>query len=172
MSDNNTEVVDGLVVDHAHDKIFYYTFSAVLAVLVVITIVISVIANSIDPGAAEDPIVKQKISERIAPVGAVYTDASAIPMPAAPATSEPRDAATVVSGVCSGCHMTGVLDATKFDDAAGWKTRLDAAGGLDGLVASAIAGKAAMPPRGGDASLSDDEVRAAVVAILKDAGVE
>jgi cytochrome c5 len=48
---------------------------------------------------------------------------------------------------------------------------MSAAGGLDGMVSSAIRGKAAMPPKGGDPSLSDEEVRAAVEYMLEQTGV-
>ncbi|MGB1557213.1 MAG: c-type cytochrome [Oceanococcaceae bacterium] len=162
---------DEVVVDHSHDRVFYLTFSAVLGVLVLITVIISGIANTIDPEEPTDPLRLAQIEERIAPVGAVYTDAAAIPKPAAAAEAKPRSPAEVVSGVCAGCHIAGVLGATKLDDAAGWQARLDAAGGLDGLVSAAIAGKGAMPPRGGDASLSDADIRAAVEAILAGAGL-
>ena len=50
-------------------------------------------------------------------------------------------------------------------------SRAAAGGGLDGLTANAIKGKNAMPPRGGGADLSDDEVKAAVGAMLKKSGL-
>ena len=50
--------------------------------------------------------------------------------------------------------------APKFGDKAAWAPRLKA--GKDALRASAIKGKGAMPPKGGNASLSDDAVKAAV----------
>jgi cytochrome c5 len=55
-----------------------------------------------------------------------------------------------------------VLGAPKIGDHAAWGGRKSKVGGLDGLVKSAAAGKGNMPPRGGDASLSDAELKAAV----------
>src|SRR3546814_4276508 len=68
----------------------------------------------------------------------------------------------VYSKVCTGCHAAGVLGAPKDGDKAAWGARLKAAGGVDGMLKIAIHGLNAMPPRGGDASLSDDELKGAI----------
>ncbi|MFO1327736.1 MAG: c(7)-type cytochrome triheme domain-containing protein [Rubrivivax sp.] len=66
-------------------------------------------------------------------------------------------------GACAPCHGSGVLNAPKFGDAAAWKARADARGGLDGLVRSAIAGTdKGMPPKGGRADYSDAQIRSVV----------
>ena len=57
------------------------------------------------------------------------------------------------------CHAAGVAGAPKFGDKAAWAPRL--ALGVDGLTASVIKGKNAMPPKGGS-SASDAEIKAAV----------
>ena len=57
------------------------------------------------------------------------------------------------------CHAAGVAGAPKFGDKAAWGPRLGA--GVDGLTASAIKGKGAMPPKGGTTA-SDAEIKAAV----------
>ncbi len=164
MSKDKAAVVE----DHGHDRIFVVTFLAVLGVLVGIAVAIGVIANTIDSDDAMNPVTLQKTAERLEPIGAVYTDASQVPAaPAAPAASAERSAEEIVQGVCGACHNTGLLNAPKVGDAADWAARKDAAGGVDGLVASAIKGLGAMPPRGGDASLTDEQVRAAVEAMLK-----
>ena len=62
----------------------------------------------------------------------------------------------VVAAVCGACHNTGVAGAPKVGDNAGWAPRLGL--GLDGLTKSAIAGKGAMPPKGGGADLTDEEI--------------
>src|SRR3546814_4847329 len=77
----------------------------------------------------------------------------------------------VYSKVCTGCHAAGVLGAPKDGDKAAWGARLKAAGGVDGMLKIAIHGLNAMPPRGGDASLSDDELKGAIEHMLKDAGL-
>ncbi len=163
MSEKQTAVVE----DHSHDKVFVVTFLAVLAVLVGIAIVIGIIANTIDPDEGTSPVVLQKTTERLAPIGQVYTDASQLPAPAKPAVEVARAPADILQTVCGACHGAGVLNAPKTGDKAAWDARLQAAGGLDALVASAIAGKGAMPARGGDAGLTDQQVRATVELMLK-----
>lgn len=80
---------------------------------------------------------------------------------AAPATGgAPKDGATVFNTVCGACHNTGAAGAPKAGDKAAWAPRLGQ--GKDGLYKSAIAGKGAMPPKGGAADLSDGEIKAAV----------
>ena len=157
----------GVVEDHSHDKVFVVTFLGVLAILVGIAIVIGIIANAIDSEDGLDPVTVQKTQQRLAPIGAVYTDASQIPAKPVAAADTSRSTEEIVQNVCASCHTTGLLDAPKVGDAADWDARLKATGGLDGLVASAIAGKGTMPGRGGDASLTDEQSRAAVKALLK-----
>ena len=67
--------------------------------------------------------------------------------------------------------MAGVLGAPKIGDKAAWEARLGAAGGVDGLTATVISGKGGMPPRGGSTA-SDGEIRAAVVHLLGESGVD
>ena len=61
---------------------------------------------------------------------------------------------------CVACHASGVAGAPKFGDKAAWAPRL--ATGLDALTTSVIKGKGAMPPKGGNASIPDADIRAAV----------
>lgn len=62
--------------------------------------------------------------------------------------------------VCTACHSTGALGAPKFGDKAAWGPRI--AQGKEALYNSALHGKAAMPAKGGNPSLSDADVKAAV----------
>lgn len=65
---------------------------------------------------------------------------------------------------CSACHANSMADAPQVRDPSAWKARL--AKPRAALYESALRGRKdgelEMPPRGGNASLSDDEVRAAV----------
>ena len=70
---------------------------------------------------------------------------------------------------CFACHMTGVAEAPKLDDPAAWEPRL--AQGMAGLLQSSINGKGAMPPKGGFAHLTDDDLRNAIGFMLDKAGV-
>lgn len=60
---------------------------------------------------------------------------------------------------CAVCHAAGIAGAPKLGDKAAWGPRLSA--GVDGLTASAIKGKNAMPPRGGSTA-SDAEIKVVV----------
>jgi len=66
----------------------------------------------------------------------------------------------IYSQSCASCHDTGVAGAPKTGDAEAWNSRI--AKGEDMLVQNAINGIGSMPPKGGNSSLSDDQVRAAV----------
>ena len=61
---------------------------------------------------------------------------------------------------CVACHSTGAAGAPKLGDAAAWAPRVKS--GAPALYTSAIKGKGAMPAKGGNPSLSDADVRAAV----------
>lgn len=77
---------------------------------------------------------------------------------------KPRDGASIYNSVCMACHASGVAGAPKAGDKAAWAPRL--AQGKDALYKSALAGKNAMPPKGGAADLSDAELKAAVDHLL------
>ena len=151
-----------------HDKTFFVTFTAVIGVLVGITAAIMFIAGLITPDVTDKALALKKIEDRIAPVGKVFTDPKALlaSLPAVAARA-PYSGAEVMAKVCTACHGSGVLGAPKTGDKAAWNARKAALGGLEGLVKSAIKGKNAMPARGGDASLSDAEIKAAVELMLK-----
>ena len=80
----------------------------------------------------------------------------------------------VFVSTCKSCHDTGKAqnDAPQLSEQAEWKDR--AGKGRADLYKSAIEGFTgyyAMPPRGGNAALSDEEVKAAVDYMLLRAGV-
>lgn len=91
-------------------------------------------------------------------VSPVATAAAAVPTAAA-AGGKP-DGKKVYDTTCMACHSTGAAGAPKFGDKAAWKTHL--AHGAEHLYANALNGVNAMPPKGGNAALSDAEVKAAV----------
>ncbi|WP_287497127.1 c-type cytochrome [Pandoraea sp. CB10b_02] len=62
--------------------------------------------------------------------------------------------------VCMACHAAGVMNAPKFGDKAAWAPRIKT--GIDTLHNAALKGLNAMPPKGGAANASDDDVKAAV----------
>lgn len=153
------------------DKKFMISFAGVLALLFGITIGIIVLAVIMTPSHDNSNAAElKKVAARTAPIGIVVTDPAALVKTAAVAR-EPWTAEQVYTQVCAACHDAGVLEAPKPSDKAAWSTRKAAAGGLDGLTASAIKGKNSMPARGGKADLSDDEIKAAVELMLQRAGV-
>jgi cytochrome c5 len=159
-----------------NDAAFLRMFLLILGALVVFTVIILIIANAVtgtvESERGDDPRLRAAIAERIAPVGRVnVAGAPAVVEQAAPATDAPRSGEAIVASACASCHVAGVLNAPKIGDEAAWSKLLDAAGGVDGLTASAISGKGLMPPRGG-AAASDAEIRAAVVHLLEESGVD
>jgi cytochrome c5 len=70
----------------------------------------------------------------------------------------------IYKATCFACHGMGVAGAPKIGDKAAWEARI--AKGNEVLHTSAIKGiqstTGVMPPKGGNFSLSDDEVKAAV----------
>ncbi|MBK7676627.1 MAG: cytochrome c5 family protein [Candidatus Accumulibacter sp.] len=96
-----------------------------------------------------------------APVAAAPAPA---PVAAAPAPAANAAGESVFKKTCAMCHAAGVAGAPKPGDKADWGPRI--AQGSATLYKHAIEGftgaKGMMPPRGGGASLSDDDVKAAV----------
>ncbi|EIJ36215.1 c-type cytochrome [Thiothrix nivea] len=70
------------------------------------------------------------------------------------------DGEKVYRGLCFSCHDAGVAGAPKLADKAAWEPRI--ATGNDAMYTSALNGKNAMPAKGGNPALSEDEVKAAV----------
>jgi cytochrome c5 len=72
-----------------------------------------------------------------------------------------RSGEQVVKGQCAKCHAEGVGGAPKIGDLQAWVQRMKY--GLPYLVNSAIHGHGGMPPRGGQANLTDSELRSAIL---------
>jgi cytochrome c oxidase subunit II len=118
---------------------------------------IVVVAKSADDYAAWVKDMKAKMPPPPPePVAAAEPAAAAAPATAA----APTDGKSVFDATCTACHSTGAAGAPKYGDKAAWAPRL--AQGKNALYASALKGKGAMPPKGGNTALSDDAVKAAV----------
>src|SRR5712691_6341668 len=138
----------------------------IVAIILLVQLVVS--HPAADPNAMTD----EAIAKRLQPVGRVEFGAadaaSGSKEPAAPksraaaasAASQKPDGKKVYDTTCMVCHATGVAGAPKLGDKAAWAPHL--VHGMDALLQSALKGKGAMPPKGGNPSLSDDDVRAAV----------
>lgn len=102
-------------------------------------------------GAAPAPAAAAPKAETKAPAKA------AAAAPAADAGGKGKD---IYTKTCAACHMTGAAGAPKLGDKAAWGPRI--AQGKDALYTSALKGKGAMPPKGGNAALPDADVKAVV----------
>ena len=99
-------------------------------------------------------------------------EAQPAPAAEAPAASEPAPATATAStgdlvkgeqvykASCIACHAAAVMGAPKPGDKAAWAPRI--ATGIDTLHANSIKGIKLMPPKGGNPSLKDEDVKAAV----------
>ena len=135
-----------------------YSSKGIMVATIVVAIILTavVVPFSMRPEkSAADASSADQADSRIQPV-ARFELAKAVPAAAA----GPKDGATVFNTVCGACHNTGVAGAPKAGDKAAWAPRI--AQGNDTLYKSAIFGKNAMPPKGGAADLSDDEIKGPV----------
>jgi len=113
------------------------------------------------PGADPNALTPDSVAARIQPVGRFELGAPA-------AAAGARSGESIVKATCAACHQTGVANAPKIGDAKAWAPRIKQ--GLKNLLAVATKGKGAMPPRGGDTSLTDDEVTRAIVYMANQSG--
>ena len=81
-------------------------------------------------------------------------------------TSEAQEGRATYEKTCAACHAKAVVGTPQSSDSAAWQVRLNK-NGYSGLFDSAIKGKGAMPAKGGDPALSEDEVMSAVIHILR-----
>lgn len=116
-------------------------------------------------------MVRDATEARIKPIGQVQiagdestkipTKEEVAPADAAPAAMTGEQ---VYNKHCVVCHSAGVAGAPKTHDKAAWSARQEK--GLDALLASAIKGVNAMPPKGTCMSCSDDELKLAIEYML------
>ena len=114
------------------------------------------------PGADPNAMTPEAVTARIQPVGRVEFGAGG------GGAAGGRSGEEIVKSVCATCHQAGVANAPKLGDRAAWAPHIKE--GLNGMVATAIKGKGAMPPKGGNPSLTDDEITRAVVYMANQAG--
>jgi len=160
-----------------HDLVFLKHFSQVIAFLVLVTV--ALIGGSIwlHSGRAveSDGVVEAKVEARLQPLAGVYageTGAAALAAAAAAAAEAAKgkvaydgtlDGAVIYNALCGACHNSGAGGAPLMQTAV-WEGRI--AQGTDTLIKHAIEGyqgeAGLMPARGGNASLTDEQVAASV----------
>jgi cytochrome c5 len=108
---------------------------------------------------------KQSVAQRIKPVGEIVkfdgvTPPAAPVVAAAAAVVKARSGEEVYQLACTACHAAGIAGAPKTGDKAAWAARV--AQGAATLYEHSIKGYKNMPARGGNSTLTDDEVKAGV----------
>jgi len=160
-----------------HDLVFMRQFSLVIGALMLLTLVLIVFGvylNRIAP-SEETGVSQARTDERIRPVGAVYAgDTGRAAMAAAAEAARQAAAAQVAYGgsidggyiyqqLCGACHTSGAGGAPTLARAE-WADRLPQ--GMETLNRHAIEGyqgpAGLMPARGGNPSLTDEQVEVAV----------
>jgi cytochrome c5 len=104
----------------------------------------------------------EEVSARIQPVAKVELAVAGV-------EAGNRTGEQIVQAACAACHMTGAAGAPKIGDKGAWAARIGM--GLDGLLKSAIAGKNAMPPRGGS-DATDTELARAIAYMANQSGAK
>lgn len=94
------------------------------------------------------------------------TEAAAVA--AAPVASIGKAGEQTYQAACAMCHSSGLMNAPKPGDKGAWAPRI--AQGKDTVIQHAINGIRMMPARGGNPSLSDDEVAQAVIFMANQSG--
>ena len=165
-----------------HDLVFLKHFSQIIAVLVGITIaliVLGIYINHLKP-AEPNPVAIAATVARIQPVGAVYAGATGAAAQAAAVAAAAEaakgqvaydgtlDGKVIFGQLCTACHTAGVGGAPKLEKAL-WAARIGV--GAAGLARHAIdgydgPGEGVMPARGGNPSLTDEQVTATVEWML------
>ncbi|WP_236645258.1 c-type cytochrome [Aidingimonas lacisalsi] len=105
---------------------------------------------------------KEAIAERLAPVGDVCLagEDCGTAAQASSGSSGSQSGEDIYGSVCAACHDSGAAGAPARDDADAWAERAEK--GIDTLYDNAIGGIGAMPAKGGNSDLSDDDVKRAV----------
>lgn len=159
------------------DQLFFRNFSLIVGLLAAMMIIFIVLARIV--GIDEEADAKRRapaIAEMTAPMGQVSVTgateekpAAAVEVAAAESGSAGGKGKEVYDGLCVSCHGSGIPGIPQFGDKAAWEARI--AQGNDTLYQRAIQGFTGtsgmmMPPKGGGANLSDDDVKAAVDYIV------
>jgi cytochrome c5 len=141
-----------------------------LAPVLVIYLLVKPPAAPEAPAQAASEAKTAEVEERIAPVAEVEVEEAgeASEGEAAGDTNTAMSAADVVKNSCAMCHASGAMGAPKVGDKATWEPRI--AQGYETLVEHAIKGIRMMPPKGGNANLSDEDVAKAVVLMANESG--
>lgn len=141
-------------------KMLLIVVGALAGFFVLIIIIAQLVTGSGDANMATDKMVETSIIDRIKPIGEVNIGKAPVMT-----ASSGVDGKGTYQSACFACHATGAAGAPKVGDKAAWKKRI--AQGSKTLLDHAINGFKGMPAKGGNASLSDAAVKAAVEYMVK-----
>ncbi len=96
-------------------------------------------------------------------------DAGGEPMLAQAEQGDAQAGKKVYNTACVACHASGVAGAPKLGDKEAWEPRAEK--GMGTLLDHAVNGFNAMPPKGGNMSLSEADVRSAIHYMLQETGI-
>lgn len=151
------------------DRDFYRVFAGLLGALGALTVVLFILATMIVSGAnlhQQGPEADKALAQRIKPIGEVQVGSAGMMnnvIASANAAAAGGGKATYDT-TCATCHAAGIAGAPKLGDKAAWKDRIaKGTGTLETNAIKGFQGKAGfMPPKGGNAALKDEDVKAAV----------
>ena len=104
--------------------------------------------------------IASKVEEVKTDVAAVASTSAAVASTAAVAAVDHSKGEAIYKASCFACHDSGVAGSPKVGDKDAWSARI--AAGNDSMYEAAIKGKGAMPAKGGNMSIADDDIKAAV----------
>ncbi|WP_167470072.1 c-type cytochrome [Vreelandella andesensis] len=121
-------------------------------------------------GAYAQDAARDAIAERLAPVGQLCLQGQDCGTAAAPVVASSGgggeiDGAGIYNNICMACHETGAAGAPIRGDEAAWAERTGQ--GFATLLDHSINGIRAMPARGGNPNLSDEEMEAATAYLVE-----
>lgn len=119
-------------------------------------------------GAYAQDAARDAIAERLAPVGQLCLqgqDCGTAAAPAAASGGGEIDGAGIYNRICMACHETGAAGAPIRGDEAAWAERTEQ--GFATLLEHSINGIGAMPARGGNPNLSDEEMEAVTAYMVE-----
>jgi len=148
---------------------------AIVFPIAIVVLLAQYAAGGISVNKDDPALTDESVAKRLKPVGELVLASDLPPDDAnsgmgidqAALATAPVEAAggadkiqTIYTASCAACHISGAAGAPKQGDKAAWAPRIKNGNAV--LYASAIKGKGAMPAKGGNTSLSDDDVKAVV----------
>ena len=158
-ADTHTEAHEGPI--KTPKQLIVTVILAFIVPVILIFLLINLVLSGSSRGAGSEALSPEAIASRIKPVaGFALVDANA---PKVFKTGQ-----QVFESTCSACHGAGIAGAPKVGDAAAWGPLINT--GLDEMLKVALEGKGAMPPKGGNPTLSDFEIQRAIVYMANQSG--